>query len=206
MLSTAYFAPIPYYARLASADSAVVLERHEHYNKQSYRNRCTICSANGMLDLVVPIAKSPKPKVPITEVRISYDTPWQKLHFKAVESAYRRSPFYEYYIDELSIFFDKRFGYLYDFNMQIMLTVCDLLRIPCRIRESESYMGADTNPADLRDAIHPKKREQIRDADFESRQYTQVFSDKFGFVPDLSILDLLFNTGPDAVSYLQKQP
>jgi hypothetical protein len=178
-------------------DEQVVIERHEHYNKQSYRNRCTIYSANGLLDLVVPVVKSKEPKIPITEVEISYDTLWQKLHFKAIESAYRRSPFYEFYIDDLLIFFNSRYCNLYDFNMQIMRTVCRLAKIPFRATESRDYIRSGEGIVDLRNSIHPKVDQQETDPGFVPPQYTQVFADKWGFKPNLSILDLLFHVGPE---------
>ena len=201
LLSTAYFAPIQYYSKLVRYGN-VFIERHENYNKQSYRNRCTIYTANGLLDLVVPVVKTGEIKIPITEVEISYDTLWQKLHFKAIESAYRRSPFYEYYIDDLMTFFIDRHHYLYEFNMQILSTICSLMKIPFHVQESSKYLKPAEGIIDLRNGIHPKINRQQTDADFVSPQYTQVFADKWGFKPDLSILDLLFNTGPEAKELL----
>jgi len=200
LLSVAYFAPIQYYFCLAR-HGHVVVERCENYGKQSYRNRCTIYTANGLLDLVVPVAKSDKPKVPIAEVEISYDTLWQKQHFKAIESAYRRSPFYEYYIDELTAFFNCRHRYLFEFNMQIMRAVCSLLTIPFSVAESREYMTPCEGIVDLRNRIHPKAP---ADAGFVSPHYTQVFADRWGFKTNLSILDLLFNTGPEAKNLLNR--
>jgi hypothetical protein len=203
LLSTAYFGPIQYYSKLLQG-AFVVVERHEHYSKQSYRNRCTVSSANGLMDLVVPIAKTGKAKIPITEAEIAYDTLWQKIHFKTIESAYRRSPFYEYYIDDLLVFFNKRHPFLYEFNMQILNTIQKLIKIPAVIQESRSYHAAGDSMIDLRNAIHPKQHRQDTDPDFAASGYVQVFSDKFGFQPNLSILDLLFNTGPEARAVLEK--
>ncbi len=180
----------------------VVIERHEHYNKQSYRNRCTIYSANGPLDLVVPVVKFKEPKILITEVEIAYDTLWQKLHFKAIESAYRRSPFYEYYIDDLMVFFNSRHRYLYDFNMQIMHTICRLAKRPFCATESQDYMKPGEGITDLRNSIHPKVTQQETDPGFVPPRYTQVFADKWGFKPNLSILDLLFNVGPETKEWI----
>ena len=201
LLSTAYFAPIQYYSKLMRYDQ-VMIERHENYIKQSYRNRCTIFTANGLLDLVVPVAKTGEPKIPVTEVEISYDTLWQKLHFKAIESAYRRSPFYPYYIDDLIRFFNGRHRYLYEFNMQIMRTVCDLMKIPFRVRESEEYRKSAEGIIDLRNGIHPKPNRQHADPDFIPPYYRQVYDSKWGFKPNLSILDLLFNAGPEGKELL----
>ena len=201
LLSTAYFAPIQYYSKLIQGE-CVFLERHENYNRQSWRNRCRIYSTNGLLDLVVPVVKPDKPKIPVTEVEISYDTLWQKQHFKAIESAYRRSPFYEYYMDDLMAFFNSYHRYLYGFNMQIMRKVCDLMKIPFRVQESREYMKSGEGIIDLRNSIHPKINWQYADPAFAPPRYTQVFADKWGFKPNLSILDLLFNTGPDAKDLL----
>ncbi|GHT22803.1 hypothetical protein FACS189430_05130 [Bacteroidia bacterium] len=202
LLSTAYFPPIQYVSKIFSAYSAVI-ERHEHFCKQSYRNRCTILTANGLLDLVIPVVHTAKPKTLITELSIAYDAPWQKLHFKAIESAYRKSPFYEYYIDDLTPFFTRHYPYLYDFNMQIMQTVCRIARLPFAIGESETYERNPADTLDFRSGIHPKKSRQIDDENFVSTPYTQVFAAQFGFQPNLSILDLLFNMGADAITVLK---
>ena len=196
LLSTAYFAPILYYSKLAQ-DEPVMIERHEHYNKQSYRNRCTIYSANGLLDLAVPVARAKEPKIKITEVEIAYDMLWQKQHFKAIESAYRRSPFYEYYIDDLMPFFNDRHRYLYDFNLQIMRRVCSLINISPHIQESDEFVKSREGIIDLRNSIHPKIN-----CTTNTPSYTQVFTDRWGFKPNLSILDLLFNVGPESKELL----
>ncbi|MDR1865501.1 MAG: WbqC family protein [Bacteroidales bacterium] len=203
LLSTAYFAPVQYYSKLLTGQP-VIMEKHEHYNKQSYRNRCTICTANGLLDLVVPVVRSVQPKIRIGEVSIAYDTPWQKLHFKAIESAYRRSPFYEYYIDSLTPFFTGHYRLLYEFNILIMRTVCHLLDMPFRIAESEAYTKGTGHCIDLRNSIHPKNHRRLPDPDFVPVRYTQVFSDRFGFHPNLSILDMLFNMGADSVEVIRR--
>ena len=201
LLSVAYFAPIQYYSCLIRYGD-VIIERHENYCKQSYRNRCTIFTANGLLDLVVPVVKPDHPKIPVAQVEISYDTLWQKLHFKAIESAYRRSPFYEYYIDDLMTFFNCRFRYLYEFNMQIMRTVCGLIKLPISAQESHEYIKPAEGIIDLRNSIHPKAKQQYANVEFYPPHYTQVFADRWCFKPNLSILDLLFNAGPQAKDLL----
>ena len=200
VLSTAYFATIRYFSVLLSDATVCYIERHENYVKQSYRNRCTIYSANGLLDLVVPVAKSVKPKIPVAEVEISYDMTWQKQHFKAIESAYRRSPFYEFYIDDLMLFFNCRHRYLYDYNMHILRTICTMINIPFRVQESQTYISTTDACIDYRNIIHPKVVQQHLDI---FPQYTQVFSEKWGFKPNLSILDLLFNMGPESKNYIK---
>jgi len=201
LLSTAYFAPVQYYSKLVR-DEQVIIERYEHYTKQSWRNRCTIFSANGLIDLVVPVAKINKPKISITEAEISYDTLWQKLHFKAIESAYRRSPYYEYYIDDLMVFFNCRHRYLYEFNMLIMSAICSLLKIPFCVQETDQYIHSGQGITDLRNNVHPKIDWQHTDPHFVPPYYRQVFADRWGFKANLSILDLLFNTGPEAKNLL----
>ena len=201
VLSTAYFAPVQYYSLLLS-EGDVFIERHENYIKQSYRNRCTIYSANGLLSIVVPVAKSEKAKISVSEIEISYDMNWQKQHFKAIESAYGRSPFYEYYIDDLMIFFNRRYRYLYEFNMEILRSVCNLMNTPFRAHESDAYINAaDRGIIDMRNLIHPKIIPENID---KMPHYTQVFANKHGFKANLSILDLLFNTGPEAKKYINK--
>jgi hypothetical protein len=190
LLSTAYFAPISYYILIAN-NIDVILEKHENFNRQSYRNRCRIYSANGLQDLVVPIVKNKSEKTKITEVQISYDTLWQKQHYKAIEAAYRNSPFYEFYIDDLKIFFDKPYTHLYQMNMEILQKICQLIKLPLSIEESTVYQNTTENLSDYRDIIHPKKEHKIK-----TPTYWQVFASKFGFKHDLSILDLLFNMGP----------
>lgn len=202
LLSTAYFPPVQYFSKLLSG-YPVVIEKHEHYGKQSYRNRCTILTSNGLLNLAVPVVKGVFPQVPITEVKIAYNMPWQKLHLKAIESAYRRSPFYEYYIDELTPFFTTRHTHLYDFNLQIMRVLCRLVQIPFQIAESDSYQRTPSDVADFRSGIHPKRSRQKPDPEFTQVAYAQVFSEKFDFQPNLSILDLLFNMGPDTIKVLK---
>ena len=196
LLSTAYFAPILYYSVLIRGEQ-VIMERHENYNKQSYRNRCTIFSANGLLDLTVPVARTKEPKIPVTEVEIAYDMLWQKQHFKTIESAYRRSPFYEYYIDDLMTFFNGCHRYLYDFNMQIMRKVCSLIQISPHVQESDIFMKSGEEITDMRNSIHPKMNGKT-----DTPHYAQVFAGKWGFQPNLSILDLLFNMGPETKNYL----
>jgi len=211
LLSTAYFPPIQYFSCILQYQPAVVIERHEHYVRQSYRNRCAIYAAGGLLSLVVPVVKTDKPKTPVGEVEICYHAHWQKQHFKSIESAYRRSPFYEFYIDELMPFFNRRHPYLYEFNMNIMRAVCGLINMPFSARESCRYVKPAEGIIDLRNKIHPKTDFTISDYPTSNSlksnsltppRYLQVFADRHGFKPGLSILDLLFNVGPRAVELL----
>lgn len=202
-LSTAYFAPIQYYCKLIQY-SEVLIEQWENYAKQSYRNRCNIYGANGILSLSIPVSKATNKKILTKEVKISYDTNWQKLHWKGIESAYKSSPFYEYYIDDISRFFSKKWIYLLDLNMEIQNEICNLLEVEVPLKLSSDFMPkGDPQYDDFRDIIHPKASKAVVDPSFSPKEYTQVFSEKDGFIQNLSILDLIFNLGPDSLNYIE---
>ncbi|MDP4208940.1 MAG: WbqC family protein [Bacteroidota bacterium] len=204
LLSTSYFGPVQYYTKLISAEK-VIIERFEHFPKQTWRNRCSIYGANGPQTLSVPVTKGDVLKVYTKDIRIDYSMPWQKIHFKAIESSYRCSPFYEYYIDDLISFFEKRYDFLYDYNLDIINVVCELIGFSPIIEESDNYIvDLPANYIDYRDAIHPKPRMFKPDPSFAAPVYRQVFEPKSGFVSNLSVLDLLFNTGTEALVLLKK--
>ena len=203
LLSTAYFAPIQYYSKLVQFPSALI-EQYENYSKQSYRNRCNIFGANGALALTVPVVKASSKKILTKDVRISYDTNWQKLHWKGIESAYNSSPFYEYYIDYLQCFFDEKWDFLLDFNLEIQEVINSLIELDCTINKTEDYIECIDQGVNFREGIHPKASKSIVDSSFVSETYYQVFSNKQGFIENLSILDLLFNMGPDSLMYLEQ--
>lgn len=204
LLSTAYFGPVQYYSKLVSAGN-VALEKFENYQKQTYRNRCVIYNANGPQTLTVPVSRGDQLKIYTKDVRIDYSGNWQKIHFKAIESAYRCSPFYEYYIDDLAPLFEKKYERLYDLNLDALQITCDLLEITAELYETDEY-EADPPEGyrDFRELIHPKPRMFKPDPEFNPPVYTQVFEPKHGFVANLSILDLLFNTGNEALNLLQE--
>ncbi len=190
-LTTAYLAPVEYFVILANAGK-VFIEQHEHYIKQSYRSRCRIATANGVMDLSIPVDKSGKEL--IRDVRISKHSDWQKHHWRSIESAYNSSPFFEYYSDDLRPFFEKKWVFLWDFNLEIQQKILELLEIEADIAFSGKF---ETNPdesiVDLRYRIHPKK-----DPALKLKNYYQVFEQKFGFIANLSIIDLLFNMGNES--------
>lgn len=201
LLSTAYLPPIQYFSKLYR-HSAIYLERYENFGKQSYRNRCNILTANGVISLTVPVEKA-NSKTLSKDIRIVYQTPWQKLHFKGIESAYKNSPYYEYYIDDILPFFEKKETFLWDWNLNFLESMMEILQWERTILFTEDYIRPGTPSfKDFRDTIHPKPSHQAPDPEFVSLPYRQTFSDRFSFVPNLSILDLLFCTGPEASKYL----
>ena len=128
LLSTAYFAPIQYYSKLL-AYSMIYIEQYEHFNKQTYRNRCNILGANGSISLVIPVVKGRGPKILMKDLRVSYDVDWQRNHWRTIFSAYNSSPYFEFYKDELEPFFERKWKFLLDLNLSIHEVICDLLEV-----------------------------------------------------------------------------
>lgn len=202
LISTAYFGPINYYANIHAAKD-IFIEGFEHFPKQTYRNRCLIYGANGPLSLSVPVSKGNVLKVYTNEIKIDYSFAWQKNHLRAIESAYRCAPYYQYYIDELVPFFDTLYEFLFDFNIDILIKTCNLLGLHANIKTTDSFQKiAPADVIDLRYTLHPKTNKDSYERISPCLAYRQVFEPKFGFIENLSILDLLFNTGPDAIHYL----
>lgn len=196
VLSTAYLAPVDYYYLLNNA-SAVILEQYEYYEKQSYRNRCTILTANGKMDLNIPVEKAGK--TIIRDIRISEHGNWQSLHWKAFESAYSSSPFFEFYSDDLRPFYEKKFDYLFEFNTLLQQKIMELIDIQPVVKFTECYESKmNRDVVDFRSGIHPKKEPL-----FDLPAYYQVFESKFGFAGNLSVVDLLFNLGPESILYIE---
>ena len=216
LLTTAYFPPIEYVAAIANecrfnpgmteVEPAVVyIEACEHYAKQSWRNRCRFYAADGAQTLNFPVRHEDFGK-PISQMRIDWKTDWLTRHERAIISAYRTSPYFEYYQDELFAILDSRPELMLDFNTQILRFFLRKTGIPADIRftsEWEAVTIEGHKVTDLREAIHPKRPNSIlKDLGLE-RPYWQVFSPKYGFIPGLSIMDLLFNEGPDSICYLK---
>lgn len=176
------------------------IERFDNYTKQTYRNRCMLYSANGELMLNIPVEKGRSRKMKMKDVRIAYHTDWQKIHWKSIESAYRSSPFFEFYVDDFIPFYTKTFDFLFDYTFQMHRVVAGHLELENEIRFTDDFEKQVEN--DFRYVIHPKKNSVGLDNAFRPLEYRQVFAEKYGFIPNLSIIDLLFNEGPNAVSVL----
>jgi hypothetical protein len=203
IFSSVYNAPLSYYAVLLRNKSAVTIEQHDHYMKQTYRNRCKILGANGVIDLVIPVVKNHGQKVLMKDIKIDYDSNWHKIHWKSIVSAYASAPFFEFMDDSFSVFYDKRYTFLADLNMDLLHSALDLLQVSARVCRSTSYLQIDREK-DIREVIHPKRAFFHTDYVFQPVEYYQVFSDRHGFKADLSILDLLFNEGPNASTILSR--
>ena len=213
LLSSAYFAPIQWYQKLHRYDK-VTVEAYDSFIKQTYRNRCLIATTAGVQALTVPVERgtdgaadgdgAQSRKCMMKDVRISDHGNWRHLHWNALQSAYGESPFFEFYADDVRPFFERRWKYLYDFNAEICAKMCELIGLSPSVSPSTEYIPADdgrlTGVADLRDAIRPKH--PLSDPLFSPRRYYQVYEAKHGFLPNLSILDLLFNMGPESLLYL----
>ena len=209
LLQTTYFGPIQWYQKLYRYDR-VIIEQYDSYQKQTYRNRCVIATANGVQALTVPVEHADD-KILTKDLRISDHNQWRRVHWNALQSAYSESPFFDYYADDLRLFFERKYEFLIDFNEAIRQKVCELIDIHPNVSYSTEYTS-DTPPqtstprhqpsdiADFRVVINAKH--PLPDADFTPRSYWQVFQHKHGFLPNLSILDLLFNMGTESIFLL----
>jgi hypothetical protein len=202
LLSTAYLPPVQYISKFIT-HVPVLIEKHENYQKQSYRNRCYIYGANGKQCLVIPVKKQGI-KTPVSEVEIDNQYGWQKIHLKSIESAYRLSAFYEYYADDFRRFYEKECRFLYTLNMELLQLILSLMGIHNDPDTTKSWESIPVNCIDYRQSIHPKLRLALPDDDFNPQPYQQVFQERYGFIPNLSVIDLLFNEGPLAAEVLKK--
>jgi hypothetical protein len=190
---SAYAAPIGYYKAIIQSDT-ILLEQHEHFIKQTIRNRCEISTANGAHVLTIPISQR-KNNMPIQQVRICYKTNWQRQHIKTFTTAYQSSPFFEFYIDELAAIFKEKPEYLMEWNYLIHQQILSWLRLNKPFVNTISFQKVHEEIHDYRTADWKKNPIQT---------YHQVFENKLGFIGNLSILDLIFNCGNEAPSFLSK--
>lgn len=201
VLGTAYWPNLHYFSYLLNADSCVI-DVFEHYEKQSYRNRCKILSANGVLDLSIPV-EHPGKGCAVKGIKISAGK-WRSQHASAIQSAYGKSPYFAYFGEEVLSFYEKEYESLLAFNTAQLQFLLKVFRLQKNISQSQAYVEV-ADGMDLRQLIHPKKSfmDDSLVAGQLRRSYYQVFGDKFGFSANLSILDLLFNKGLDSLGYLR---
>ena len=192
-----YLPPVSYFSALNQQDFNVELEKFEHFPKQTYRNRATIVSPNGALNLFLPVVKGSKFHTTVKDVRISYDFKWQRLHWLSLQTCYRNSAYFEYYEDDFARFFEKQPEFLFDHNLEILDWLLKQLKKKVEFKFTTEFLKAPEGTADFRDRTLFKS-----DADFPAKPYFQVFDDRNGFLPNMSIVDLLFNQGPQAKAYL----
>jgi len=192
-----YLPPIEYFVKLNIYKPDILIEKEEHFPKQTYRNRADIYSPDGKLSLVVPVIKGSKNHTKIKDVKISYDFSWQRLHWMSLQACYRRSAYFEYYEDDLAPFYEKRYNYLFDYNEQLLQFILKAIKMPLALNYTGTYEHEYASLADFRAVISPKK-----ESGFEQKSYFQVFEERSGFMKNLSIADLLFNQGPQTINYL----
>jgi hypothetical protein len=200
LLHPSYFPSIEQMAAVAQSEK-VVFEVEDNYQKQTYRNRAFIAHSNGKLLLNIPIKHNKNGiRQKSKQVIVENDFPWQEHHWKSLQSAYRTSPFFEYYEDDLEPLFTKPVGNLMDYNLEIFEILCELIGIDIEVSKTTTF---ETAPEikDLRFLINAKRK-----SDFVAEMYTQVHEANHPFLPNLSILDILFNEGPNALVYLEKAP
>lgn len=190
LFSIAYFPPISYLVNCRQADE-ICIDRHEHFVKQTYRNRCYIYGANGKQALIIPVEHTNLFRIPICEVSMSFDSNWKNIHWKAICSAYRNSPYFEFYEEELKNIFQKEHKFLFEFNFSILKTMLKLFNLKKNVSLTTEYQKEVIGYVDFRKSIHPKTTTLSIPA------YQQVFGDRYGFLNDLSCLDYLFNAGND---------
>ncbi|MBR7168395.1 MAG: WbqC family protein [Bacteroidales bacterium] len=199
LFSTAYFPPVSYVAALLQSNS-IVVEQYETFPKQTYRNRTVIATANGLLSLTVPVVRTNGNHTYTKDMAICYNENWPLKHWRAIESAYNASPYFLYYKDELELILNKKHSTLIDLNMDIIAFVFKKLKTKKEVLLSDDYVSIITERTkDYRNVFSPKNKETI-----QLPPYDQVFTDRFGFQSDISILDLLFNLGPDSLGYLKE--
>lgn len=199
VLSTAYFPPIQYMTKFLHP-GGVKMETAENFVKQTYRNRCHICGAEGIQALTIPVEKSPSPKTPIREIRISDHGRWRHLHLNAIISSYGSAPFFEHYISDIEAFYRNKYTFIFDFNLDILSLCLEWLDLTPLIMFTSDYKEEYMN--DYRYSIRPKQAPD--DPAFFPQEYYQTFADRHGFISNLSIIDLIFHEGPAAILNLKE--
>ena len=195
-ISSAYLPPVEYFSLIFNADN-ILVEREENYHKQTYRNRCCILSASGIQTLVVPVYLGSFHKTPMREIRIDYSKRWQQVHLRALTASYRSSPFYEFYFEEIERIILENHELLIDLNSSLLNTAMKILGFEKTFGVTDSFIPPGKMDNDFRYTVSPKKKSV-----YTQKEYTQVFKYNNQFTGGLSISDLIFNMGPEAVNYL----
>ncbi|SHE61596.1 WbqC family protein [Pedobacter caeni] len=190
-----YLPPISYFKELKRFGNEFLLEKEEHFPKQTFRNRATIYSPNGSLDLIVPVIRGSKIHTKIKDVRISNDFNWQRLHWKSLESCYRNSAYFEYYEDEFARFYHQKYEFLFDYNLEVVQWLFKQLKTTTSFEVTTEYH-------EIPEELDFRGRTLFKKPEGEFKPYFQVFDDREGFKPNLSIVDLLFNQGPQSKTYI----
>ena len=202
LLSIAFLPPIEYFVILAKY-SVIQIEACENYQKQSYRNRCKIYAADGVQAINVPVVhENGTFKLPITQIKVDYSTPWLTRAKRAIDAAYYSSAYFEYYRDSLYAILDSKPETLFGLDLELTRYLAQKCGIKTDIGLTQDFLPG-TPGEDFREVIHPKSANTILEDNNLKKPYFQVFSQKYGFLPNLSVIDLLFNEGPDAFSYLK---
>lgn len=201
LLSLHYLPCVQWFSKLVTGDT--LIEQYENYGKGSYRNRCHIVGANGILVLSIPLEKGKNQRMPIRDVRISYADNWQKLHWQSIQSAYGNAPFFEFYVDDIRSHYEQKTPFLFDFNWKLLNSLVEILGLDTSLIQCTStFEKTPSGGLDFRNGISPKPKQQVLDKAFTPRTYPQVFSEKHGFLANVSVLDLLFCAGPESLRYL----
>lgn len=193
-----YLPPVSYFSALNDQNFEFLIEKEEHFPKQTYRNRTRIYSPNGKLDLFLPVIKGSKFHTKVKDVKISYDFKWQRLHWLSIESCYRNSAYFEYYEDEFVKFYEKKYDFLFDYNLELFQWVLKQMKKSTELQFTTEYIKELPVEIDFRTKLHFKNPAYS----VPVKPYFQVFEDRTGFLPNLSIIDLLFNQGPQSKNYL----
>ena len=203
LLVTSYWPNLHYFFYVLNA-SIINIEQFDNYSKQSYRNRTQILSANGVLNLSIPIKKNKSEKV-LNSIEISYKEDWQKNHWRAITSAYKNSPYFDFFEEDLKVFYSNKYNLLIDYNLDQLKFIIKVLKQKKNIQLTKQYESNPESVIDLRTIIHPKQS-YLSDklvANKLDQSYYQTFENKISFTPNLSILDLLFNKGLHTIDYLK---
>ncbi|MCA5003563.1 WbqC family protein [Sphingobacterium bovistauri] len=197
ILSAIYLPPVSYFHAIAQNEGEIKIDKYENFQKQTYRNRTKIATANGILELFIPIQHGRKERVAMQGVKISYDHDWQRLHWSSIQTAYRSSPYFEYYEDDFKALYEQKYEFLFDFNIAQLELILKCLKLKRTISFTDSFEKSYDVP-DFRNSIHPKKESAF----MNPKPYYQIFEDRNGFIPDVSVIDLIFNQGPQSKNYL----